>query len=146
MLKQIKINNNSFTHVTHERNPEDEWSADSTDTDHAISSFSVSNGNGYFDLVVDTCIVPKRKYILLYATYSTGDSFSHHGGQIDYIGLYDEDQADIVHATKCKLRDATGYSVTITAENGEPYSYGIPWHGYFERLEAIESIEIYESI
>ena len=145
MLKQIKINDTSHTFITREKDPDEKWDANSTDTSHNIQSFSVARKNEYFDFVTDICVVPGRKYTLIYVLYSTGDSFCNIGGEIDFIGLYDtEDNTAIIHENVCKLQEVKGSSVTLTAENGEKYEYGIPWQGYFERLETVESIEIYE--
>lgn len=151
-LTGIKIKDYSYTDVTRERDPEDRWSGEDTDTSHDIQGFTVTKGKEYFDLEVPFKIKPNTPYYLLYCIYGTGDSFSRNEGQIEFVGLYEskklaEKNAKAIEAqnkeykTNYSMKD--GYSVTLTANSGEKFKFHAPWNGYFECLNDIEVEPVY---
>ena len=82
----IKIIDLSHCETTREADPLNEWDGDDIYTSHNIQGFTVLDS--YHDLPVSFSIEDKRKYYLLYVLYSTGDSFHHEEGCIEYISLY----------------------------------------------------------
>jgi hypothetical protein len=165
-MTYVRVNRRSYTEVTEYADPEDEWSRESTATDHSIESIEVTRGkNSYYDLAVPFEVDPSREYYLLYAIYSTGDSFGTDAGQIEYVGLYEdknvayENQRRIEqHSdTYQKLNNRWGgtsqqeknrlkkigktfepYSVRLITEAEEEFQMHVPWNGYFEELTSIE--------
>ena len=92
MNTAFKIDCNSYTEVTQEADPNDEWSNDSTYTIHNVNAITISNDRNFCvsgafsdeDLVKN-----KEKVFLVYATYDNGDSFcTHKGSGIEYIECF----------------------------------------------------------
>ena len=145
MIRRIIINEETETIITRERESNNYYDADSTDTKHHIKSFSVVGEEEYHHITTNICIAPKRSYTLLYALYRTGDSFSSHEGKIYFIDLFDtEDDADIIRQNVGRLKNAIKETVTLLTEDEQPYKIHVPWFNYFEKLESIETIELYE--
>lgn len=142
-MTDIEIINISYTEVTRERNPEDEWDADDTCTSNNIEGFRIIKPNSRWksvDLTVDFEPKVDKTYYLVYVIYSTGDSFSHHEGCVDYIFLYEN--LEFAEATKKMIEDAykkkdkeESYSVEIFNDKGELFKISSSsWVGYFETL------------
>lgn len=153
-MKSIKIVNYSYGEVTQEADPNDEWSADSTHTYNDVRGFQISidGKRGYKDLDVKFDIDEDNTYYLLCVIYSTGDSFSNHGGQIDYIELYQDkgmaDEAAKKIETDYKVykkhsnTNRADYSVTIKNNEDNDFKMSCTWKGYFESLESVEVIPV----
>ena len=88
-MTNLRINDSAYTEVTRERDPDDRWSGEDTYTGHSIESFHVVSDDDYCDISVAFDIDDGRDYYLLYAIYSTGDSFSHDEGCIALIDLFE---------------------------------------------------------
>jgi hypothetical protein len=136
-MAYVSIDETAHSYVTTAADPEDSWSADSTHTDHFINGFTMSGNSG---LPVGFTPVADKDYFLVYALYTTGDSFSSHSGELEYIGLYQS--AEFAYNIKQKLEshdDAgeTRYNIDLTTEDGREYTLCIPWIGYFESLDSI---------
>ena len=152
-MTTIKVKNNYYIDVTRERDPEDEWSGEDTDTTNNITGIEIVKGkNPYGDLDVTFEVKPGQKYYLLYAIYSTGDLFSHHEGSIDYIELYENEElanasAKMIaddYAKYRKLRNTSydNYSCDILNSQGNTFSFSCPWKGYFEDLTNVDVAEV----
>ena len=127
--------------VTREAESDDEWDRDSTKTIHNIKGFHVVESEGkhykYYDFVLEEEPQFFQVYFLLYAIYSTGDSFGHdEDAGIEYYGLYTCDQMDIARKNKKALEDAD-FEVILLNTNNEEYTENIPWDGYFESLTEV---------
>jgi hypothetical protein len=146
-MANIQILNKSYTEVVRERDPDEEWDADDTSTSNNVYGFKVAESNSknqIVDIVVDYEIKPDKTYYLVSVIYSSGDSFSHHTGNIDYIMLYDN--LEMAEATKKIIEDSykrkdkeQSYSVEILNNNGELFIISSScWVGYFETLEEVK--------
>ena len=144
MLNTITINKTESLTVTRLRESDNYYDSDSTHTSYNIESFSISNKESFYDLMVECCIVPNRSYTLLYALYATGDSFSNHSGKIEYIGLYDtNDDALVIERNIATLNHSQSKKqLTLLTSLNESYKISSPWKGYFESLESVETIEL----
>jgi hypothetical protein len=102
----------------------------------------------YFDLVVPFEVEPEKTYYLVYAEYTTGDSFGSTSGHICWIDLF---------ATELKANDAmdaaladppdgatweSRYSFKYTDEAGNESTGSRPWVGYFEHLDKMEVLAV----
>lgn len=94
------------------------------------------------DISVPFDIDPYRYYYLVSVIYSTGDSFNHNKGEIDYIEMYEEEEMAI--ATKKAIEVAykskdkeDRYGVDILNNSGVSYRISASWVGYFESLEEV---------
>ncbi len=151
-MKNIQIIDKCYSEVTDAADPNDSWSADSTHTDHNIVGFKFAKENFLTEIKVPFEILPNKDYYLVYALYTTGDSFSNHSGNMEYIDLYDnEDLANEVVKTieldykiygKRKDSSFDNYSVVIKNNMGNEFKMSCPWKGYFERLDSIEAKSI----
>jgi hypothetical protein len=137
MSLQIKINTNERTRID-PANSDDVWDADDIYHDTTILSFSLSSRGG--DIPVHFIPEVGIDYYLLYATYSTGDSFHVETGVVEYIGLYDDN--NLAWKNYRALENVTEYSVILTAPNGLSYMQSVPWVGYFEHLTNLKVMKI----
>lgn len=146
MNTEISIINECEIRVTREREPDEEWSGESTESSNYVSGFNIVDDILIHsaDLVVGFEIKPDKTYYLVSVIYSTGDSFSHHSGKIDYIELYES--LEMAEATKKMILDSyalkdkeESYSVEILNNAGTPYKISSSsWVGYFESLEDVQ--------
>lgn len=159
---KFKVIDKAYTEITKERDPTDEWDADSTYTSHDIRGITVASDEDYSELDSEYYLYPNTDYYLVYGIYSTGDSFSHHEGSIAYVQLYltkeyaercakaledhnnfwgyrwDENK-DLQKERKLALKKDkyAEQHVNIQLESGKYLKYSIPWYGYFEDLTSI---------
>jgi hypothetical protein len=107
-----------------------------TSTSHMIKGFVATHDEkSYRDFPVDFEPQYGVAYYLLYAIYSTGDSFGHdEGAEIEYYGLFKPDEVEagkrLMAALKANKKE---YSIEF-----EGKSYHCPWTGYFESLDELE--------
>ena len=135
MTYNVQIVDDVYSEVTRHADPDDRWDADDTYTSHSIRGFKVVKG--YYDLAVGFEPSYDKTYFLLYATYSTGDSFSHHEGEIEFVDLYEDENVAYENLRRLQQLEA-GYSAKLLHENGEEYIFNVPWVGYFESLSDLE--------
>lgn len=131
--------------------PDDSWDRANTSSTHNITGFNAAleTEDKYFDLVVPFEPQFEETYHLLYAVYSTGDSFGHDEGRgIEHIGFYKEDQLHIANENRAKIErhkrdDNDEFSIKLREPNGSKmFEQHTPWSGYFERLDYCDVIEI----
>lgn len=114
-----------------------------TSTSHSVHSFSIVDEKKYFDVITKFKPDNKSTYYILYAVYSTGDSFGRdHEKEIEYYGLYEEKDLDIAKQNLAILK-GTRDNKTFKVELKDQTAY-IPWAGYFEDLSyvALEQIHL----
>ena len=140
----VSIEKTSYHTVTDEADPNDEWSCDSTDCHHDVGSLREVKDRGDFIFTPNKI---QDEYFLVYATYSTGDTFHSEGGCFQPIAIYSDYQS--AEKTKSRLEDWTKekkdeseYNTIIQLEDGsggfKDFQFHVPWIGYFEHLEEIE--------
>jgi len=142
---KIYIDYSSYTTVTNSADPDDEWDRDDTSTDYYVNGLTLEP-NGSFEY----CYYPGEvkegdKIYLVYAVYSTGDSFHRdERGCIDFVGVYkDKATADLVahvlekHSTEDNMYGEAKWTAKIVLDNGTEYDYHVGWVGYFEHLDYI---------
>lgn len=139
---KIKVINNSFTEVTRAADPNERWDADDTDTFNSIEGIKiVTNEKCHYDLDTEFDVKAGREYYLVYAEYTTGDSFGSASGLIDFIQLYRtlaKAKVCIATLTAKPIDDTCQYSADIVTESGKVLTYGKPWIGYFESLDNLD--------
>ena len=142
METQIQVIDRVYTYVTREGDPEDRWDRDSTGESHDIQGIRVVDENDYFDLTVDFEVVDDRDYYLLYGIYSTGDSFGHDEGRIQFVDLYESREVAEENAKRLRKHNDgdsdDGYTATLVTEEGKDHEFYVPWKRYFERLSYLE--------
>lgn len=138
-MTRVRVNNESYTEVTRERDPDDRWSGEDTYTSNSIDSIRVVGEKDYHDLTVGFEVEEGKDYFLLYGIYSTGDSYSHQEGCICYVDLYQDREfaeanrkilADHYHIKEGKNE----WTAELLLEDGQKMPFCVPWKGYFESL------------
>jgi len=138
MVCEIEIIDDTYTEVTRESDPDEQWDGDDTCTSHDIHGFKIGK---YGDLSVRFEPEYDKTYFLLYATYSTGCSFSQHEGEIEYVDLYEDENVAWENYRRLD-KHGEGYSAKLLHESGKEYTFSIPWIGYFESLQDLEVMAI----
>ena len=135
----IRVLHEKHTYVTRKRSTNDEWDRDDTRTEHTVLGLEI--GEDYHALSIPDA-VPGEELHLVYAVYSTGDSF---GRDEDYnfepIMLHRNlDLANKNAGILASVKQDAGYGtrVTLTMDDGTEMPYGLPWLGYFESLSYVE--------
>jgi len=164
-MAQVKVNYDTWGGVSRYADPDDEWDRDDTWAEHSVRSVTQVGDKDYYDLSTEFELDPSRNYHLVHAVYSTGDSFGHDEGQLEFIGLYSdlevakenvrrlEAHNDLYE--KLNRRSYYGvskkeqaelkklektfepYTVRLVLEDGREYDVHVPWHGYFENLTSV---------
>jgi len=140
----IEVLADSYCDVTREADPEDSWSRESTSWD--VTGLRLVGDHGYH--TVEVGFEPKKGkvYHLLFAVYSTGDSFGHDEGRcFEAIGVYkdrkvaEENEKRLRSVPKEKEKfDAVG----LKTEGLGVHKYNRPWMGYFESLDRLEVLSL----
>ena len=137
----IEVIYRGYTSITSEVDPDDEWSRPSTETQYSIDGFEVHKreADGY---ELQTLYEPQHgvDYYLLYAVYSTGDSFGHDdGGGIEFIGFYTDSEKWIGEENQRRIDtnsyDSGSYNITLLSPRAKEFKLYPPWTGYFEHLD-----------
>ena len=142
-VHSITFEDDTYVSVTRAGDPDDQWDRDSTSTSHNVVSFdaSLANKGQYFELAVPYEPEYNKDYYVLYAVYSSGDSFGHDDGYgIEYIGLYTESELEIANENQRRIEDhyrgrKEGYSVELLTPTGKTFSQHTPWIDYFGGLD-----------
>ncbi len=147
----LEIVDDAYSNDTSEPDTDDSWDRANTHTSHNIVGFRAApeSDGKYYDIEIPYAPLFEERYYLLYAVYSTGDSFGHdEGSSIEYIGFYKPSQLGIAQENERKLNDFTRdrnhgkYSVKLKSPEGKIYDQSVPWVGYFESLDHMDIIEI----
>ena len=118
--------------------PDSRWDRASTHTEHFIYSFEV--GSNYYDLSIDFDPEFDVDYYLLFAVYSTGDTFGYDAGyNIEFLGLYEKPETADMNKKRVESRTKDDNEpATLLTDFGIDYEFYIPWFGYFENLDHID--------
>ena len=140
-IHRIQIDITERQYETSESDPDDKYDRANTDTDRSIHGFKVVNEDTYSDFPVDFLPEYGIPYLLLYAVWSTGDSFGHDSrSHIEYYGLFRADQAEFVTRLKAFLeaqkRELDDEYDEMREFEGKKYCF--PWNGYFDSLSEVE--------
>lgn len=135
-MTSIRILETCWTEETSIPDPEDRWDRASTSSSHSIEGFEVDVK--WNDLTVSFEPDFNVPYFLLYAVYSTGDSFGHDAGaNIEYFGLFEKYETAKLNEKRLKTM-TDGGPCTLLTDFGIDFDIFIPWFGYFERLDYID--------
>lgn len=87
-LAAIKVEYHSYTDVTREADPNEEYDGDDTSTSHTVVSATLVEDNS-FNCVGNFSAQNQNKVYIVYAVYSTADSFSRHDGSgIEFVQAF----------------------------------------------------------
>jgi hypothetical protein len=148
----VKIDRTEREYITRERDHTDEWDADDIAWENTIRGFEVVDKHGGWDFVLNENPTGKT-YYLVYALYSTGDTFHHEEHRLCLVSMFAH-MEDAKAVLKAIEKDYNSYDRYAAWNQVKPLSVVLPkdgrteniytgtWKGYFERLEqvCIESI------
>jgi len=150
-IYSIEIVDHETSHNLGGQHDDDDWSRDSYSTDHNIVGFKAypDAAQSYFDLTVPYRPEDDETYYVLYAVYTTGDSFgSDPGHGIEFIGFYTKDQYDIAEENMRTIERDDGkrsenWSVTLKTPDGQgTFKQHCGWKGYFESLDFVDIADV----
>lgn len=152
IVYNVEIIDDTHRHNTSEIDPDDSYDRPNTITDHNIVGFraALESDDKYYDLAVSFEPNFKTTYYVLYAVYSTGDSFGQddHIG-IEFIGFYTENELDVANRNMHTIETHTGlghdykFSIMLrTPNDGRNFEQTVPWTGYFEHLDYVNIASI----
>lgn len=164
-MANVRVVDDVYTDVVEYGDGEPYGRRDCTAEHHNIQGIQVVGEKEYYDLSTGFDIDPTRPYYLLYAIYSTGDSFGHDDGRIEFVGLYED--LEVAHENEQRVwahnetyqqleyrwytpskqlskeklknlrKEFEPYTIKLVTEDGLEYGVHVPWHGYFERLTEV---------
>jgi hypothetical protein len=120
-VKYLKFDVEVNTWVTRESDPDDQWDNDSTDGTVTVSACHLVERDEYKALPCSFPAKPGDTIYLVWAQYSTGDSFGSYGAQYELCAVFNN--PDEAEKEKDRLENTSDYSV--------------PWTGYFESLDSL---------
>lgn len=145
MESRLKIDFDRYEFVTRSADSEDQWDRDDTCTDWTARNIElVTSDKAYFDVIAPFEVKLGDSLIVVYAIYSTGDSFGHdERGCKEIIDVFKspEKAADCVRAIEATQNGYNDYSEKSAEWIREDGSQGkldyVPWNGYFESLDGV---------
>lgn len=129
------------TSQTRDRDPSDSWDRGNTASEHTLKYVQLAKEGGYTSVTYPGLVVPGEKVYVLYAVYSTGDSFGRDEDRcIEFISVHkDMDIARFNYKqVKDSVKNSYGFTIDISQDNGQTVPLVCPWLGYFERLSYVK--------
>jgi hypothetical protein len=133
----IYLNYYSYNYVTEAADPTDSWDRDNTDTDNTLTSVNFSNVNNGQSLAIPFTPKGGKDIYIVWAEYSTGDSFGHDGGQFEVIDAFSSYKKAKACEQSVYGKNSDEQHMEWIRENGVACKTNCPWYGYFENLETI---------
>ena len=124
-------------YVTRERNPDDQWDRDDTRSEHTMQYISIAKEGDWNTITYPGEVKPGDKVYLLFAVYSTGDSFGHDEDRsVELISVHKDLNCAKYNYKMLEGVNKDSYSaqVELSQDNGTTWKMNPPWCGYFERL------------
>lgn len=116
MIYKIQIIDDSFTDITRHADPGTEYDCDDEHTSHYITGFRLSKN---FDLEISFPPKINTNYYLVYYLFSTGCSYCHTSGRIEFVELYRNEKA--AKAAARLLNNTKTATVKIKNDSGKIY-------------------------
>jgi hypothetical protein len=141
---RLEVISSGYGDTTRAPATDDRWDRGDTSTHWVVSGLRLTN-RAYGDVTADFEVKPGDVLYLVYAIYSTGDSFGRDtNARIEYITVHKD--YEIAKANEQVLRGKTSsrnkrgdyeWSVNLQTDSGIVFPYHVPWLGYFESLSDI---------
>lgn len=137
MAVNVQIIDETSCYSDEPSDEEDEWYRPNSYTDHEITGFKIDSG--YFDLATDFVPEYNTPYYLLFAVWSSGDSFGYDSGAyIEYFGLFENEE--IAKLNEQRINDK---KENLLTDFGMDIPLHIPWDGYFDGLDYLRIEKVY---
>lgn len=135
----VKYTRDQYT--TREAAADDEWDRGNTSSKYTLEYISLANDSAYSTVTYPGEVKVGEKLYLLYAVYSTGDSFGHdEDACIELISVHKNlDVARFNYETiKNNTDESYGVQIELSQDNGQTWKMSPPWNGYFESLSYLK--------
>lgn len=136
---KLYIKTSSYVDIVKEANQDDEWDRDDTQRTHYVDQVSL-DPVGYEYCYIPGSIKKGDTVYLVYAVWSTGDSFHRAEGEyIDFISAHRTYDAASRNENILDTDRAEGEGSTfkLFLDDGTEFSYCASWFGYFESLDYV---------
>lgn len=137
---RLELVASSYCYTTREADPNDSWGRDSTARDWTVEGVRLVEADGQKVLGADFPVEVGDNVHVVYAVYSTGDTFgSDEGAYLEFISAhknYEVAQRNLREVEKGK-HERESYSMVIEFDSGAKVSRHCPWDGYFESLDYV---------
>lgn len=137
-MTKFVVVQDSYTYVTREGDPDDQWDRDSTAAHLSVSGVRIADR--YFDTALPKEYDPAKPLFLVWADYDTGDSFGTDANKFEAVDLFQD--AEKANRAKDILEKETGWTIKYQRDDGSTIDYNCPWEGYFETLNRIHVQEV----
>jgi len=137
----MKLNVNIDHTCTYSKRSKEAYGDWRSDYSNDLESVTISE-DGYGE-PIDFEVENGEEVFVVWAEYSTGDSFGRSSGSFDVVTVYkSEDKANkAAKILTSPVSDGKDYyeswTVELTTEGGSLLKYNRPWMGYFEHLEGV---------
>lgn len=124
-----------------DRDPNDSWDRGNTHSEHTLKHIRIAKDGNYPCITYPGLVKPGEKVYLVYAVYSTGDSFGHDTDRcLELISVHKDIDIARFNYQKVKTSIAHDYNYTleISQDNGQVVPVSCPWLGYFESLSLVK--------
>jgi hypothetical protein len=137
MAKYLDLDANSYTHETTVPDPTDKWDRASTSTSWDVNGLILKEKDAYKALPCADDVKQGDEFYVVYAVYSTGDSFGHdEGASLEFISYHKN--PDLAFENKKAMESHSDGQIQIKLDNGETVQRYCPWDGYFECLDYVQ--------
>ncbi len=140
-MVKVELTFHSETHVTYTPDEDDKWGRECTYTERDLFELFLVEDHSEicgYTLEIDEEIVEGDEIYVLFAEYSTGDSF----GDDERWGFwFVEASRDHIFLEVIKDKLQKGKTV-ITNRTGKKYNVQIPWAGYFGNLDELHLMKL----
>ena len=137
----LYVKYSSDTYTTREANADDEWDRGNTASNYDLEYISLAAESAYSTVTYPGEVKVGEKIYLLYAVYSTGDSFGHDKDAcIELISVHKNlDIARFNYETiKNNTDESYGVQIELSQDNGQTWKMSPPWNGYLESLSYLK--------
>jgi hypothetical protein len=139
-MTKLRVIHESYTYKTREPNSDDDWDRGDTHTDHTVNGLVIGEDSNCLSLA-DVAV--GDKIWLVYAIYSTGDSFGHDSNeQIEFFTVHRNEEVARYNARVLEGFDSNAdynrrNKFFLSLDDGTQFQTVPPWCGYFESLSAV---------
>jgi hypothetical protein len=133
----LTLDATSYSYCTREADPEDNWDRGNSGTDWTIGGISLGARDSERSLPADFDVQVGDKVFVVYAVYSTGDTFGHdEGAYLEVLSFHKNREIaerNLAAAEGRTRRDRS--QLVLEFDSGGKVERYCPWDGYFESLD-----------
>ena len=137
----IRLDTNTYSEVTRERDPNDTWDGDDVAYDTTIRYAYLSDKDCSADVMAEGEVKVGDPIYIVVVTYGDGDTFHHTTGNTDYLMAYkDKAHAEGLVKTLHDNYDSRDKEDRYSFSYREHTFSTFNWVGYFNSLEGVEIV------